>query len=98
MNIAIRRNCACIQPAFSAYKTQLTGKPSSPFERAYWSKNDKFISPILRFSRDDEKNEEDACEEADEEEGEETRPEPRRPHHRHEEEVKEHNEEKEDPN
>jgi hypothetical protein len=31
----IQRNSACIQPLFSAYRTQLTGKPSAPFERTY---------------------------------------------------------------
>ncbi len=33
MDKAIHRNCACIQTSFSAYKTELTGKPSAPFER-----------------------------------------------------------------
>ncbi len=30
----IHGKCTCIQPAFSAYRTQLTGKTSAPFERA----------------------------------------------------------------
>ncbi len=29
----IHENWACIQHAFSAFKTQLTGKPSVPYER-----------------------------------------------------------------
>jgi hypothetical protein len=33
MNIANRQSCACNQPPFSADRTQLTGKPSAPFER-----------------------------------------------------------------
>jgi hypothetical protein len=32
-NIHIK--CSCIQPEFSAYRAQLTGKQSAPFERAY---------------------------------------------------------------
>jgi hypothetical protein len=31
---AIHGNCACIQPAFSAVRTQFTGNPSASFERA----------------------------------------------------------------
>jgi hypothetical protein len=34
MDKTIHGNCACIQSAFSAYRTQLTGKPSAPFEPA----------------------------------------------------------------
>jgi hypothetical protein len=34
MDTTIYGNYACIQPAFLAYRTQLTGKPSAPFERA----------------------------------------------------------------
>jgi hypothetical protein len=37
MDPTIHGNCTCIQPAFSAYRTQLTGKPSAPFERAKMS-------------------------------------------------------------
>jgi hypothetical protein len=33
MNIKLHGNCACIQPPFSAYRTQLTGKESVPFKR-----------------------------------------------------------------
>jgi hypothetical protein len=29
----IHRSCPCIQPLFSGYTTELTGKPSAPFER-----------------------------------------------------------------
>ncbi len=35
MDKTIHGNCACIQPPFSAYRTQLKRKPSAPFERAY---------------------------------------------------------------
>ncbi len=35
MDKTIYRNCPSIQHAASAYMTQLTGKPSAPFERAY---------------------------------------------------------------
>jgi hypothetical protein len=34
MNEAIYGNCAGIQHPFSAYRNQLIGKPSTPFERA----------------------------------------------------------------
>jgi hypothetical protein len=34
MNTAIHRNFACIQPAFVANRTQLTGKPIATFERS----------------------------------------------------------------
>jgi hypothetical protein len=34
MDTIIHRNCACIQLAFSAYRTQLTGKLNGPFKRA----------------------------------------------------------------
>ncbi len=34
MDKTIHENCACIQPEFSAYRTQLRGKPSAPFERS----------------------------------------------------------------
>ncbi len=34
MDKTIHGNCAYAQPAFSAYKTRLRGKPSAPFERA----------------------------------------------------------------
>ncbi len=30
----IHRICACTQPTFSAYRTELAGKPSAPFEIA----------------------------------------------------------------
>jgi hypothetical protein len=30
----IHRNCACIQPALAAYRTELKGKPTASFERA----------------------------------------------------------------
>jgi hypothetical protein len=33
MDRAIHQNCACIQPPFSAVRTQLTGNQSAPFER-----------------------------------------------------------------
>jgi hypothetical protein len=36
MDPTILRNCTCIQPAFLAYRTQLTGKPSAAFDRAYF--------------------------------------------------------------
>ncbi len=35
MNISIHGNGACVQPEFSAYRSQLTGKLSGPFERTY---------------------------------------------------------------
>jgi hypothetical protein len=35
MDKTIDRNSACIQPSFSVYMTQLTGKPNAPFERSY---------------------------------------------------------------
>jgi hypothetical protein len=35
MDKNIYRNCACIQSAFSIYRTEFTGKPSAPFEKAY---------------------------------------------------------------
>jgi hypothetical protein len=34
MEETIHGNSACIQPPFSAFRTQLTGNPSPPFERA----------------------------------------------------------------
>jgi hypothetical protein len=34
MDITIQGNCGCIQPAYR-YRTELTGKPSPPFERVY---------------------------------------------------------------
>ncbi len=34
MGKTIHGNCACIQPPFSAYRTQLAGKQSAQFERA----------------------------------------------------------------
>ncbi len=34
MDKTIHGNCTYIQPPFSAYRTQLTGKPSTPLERA----------------------------------------------------------------
>jgi hypothetical protein len=45
MDITIRRNCACIQLAFSAYMTQLTKKQSAAFERA----QNVGIGTTLRF-------------------------------------------------
>ncbi len=34
MDTTIHGNCASIQPAFSAYRAQLTRKPSTPLERS----------------------------------------------------------------
>ncbi len=34
MDKIIHGNCACIQSAFSAYRTELTKDPSAPFESA----------------------------------------------------------------
>jgi hypothetical protein len=46
MDKTIHGNCACIQPLFSAYRTELSGKPSVPFERA---KNSS-LETVLRFT------------------------------------------------
>ncbi len=39
MDKTIHRNCACILPPFSAYRTQLTGKPIAPFEKNVFRSN-----------------------------------------------------------
>ncbi len=39
----IHRNSSCIQPLFSAYRTQLTRKPCVPFERALHSSLEKTL-------------------------------------------------------
>ncbi len=44
MNKTIHRNCACIQTAFLLYGTELTGKPSAPFESAENSGLEKRLS------------------------------------------------------
>jgi hypothetical protein len=49
MDKTVHRNCACIQLAFSAYRTQLTGKQSTVFERALNSGLEKTLRLNIYF-------------------------------------------------
>ncbi len=43
---AVHQNSACSQPAILPYMTEFTGKPSAPFERAFYFGLDTMILPF----------------------------------------------------
>ncbi len=51
MEETIHGNRVCIQPQFSGVKTQLTGKPSPPFERALNSDLEITLRSYIYFRR-----------------------------------------------